>query len=126
MLNSPQDVLAAWLDGVNAGEADRVLALYAQGSVLVPTFSEKILNDRVGIEAYFLGLSKRGVSKVTLKDGTLNVLELANGVFALAGLYDWKFQDGELVEARFTYTVNIHKASPITHHHSSVLPRSHS
>ena len=62
MLNSPQDVLAAWLDGVNAGEADRVLELYAQGSVLVPTFSEKILNDRVGIEAYFLGLSKRGVS----------------------------------------------------------------
>ena len=97
MLNSPQDVLAAWLDGVNAGEAERVLALYAQGSVLVPTFSEKILNDRVGIEAYFLGLSKRGVSKVTSKEGTLNVMELANGVFALAGLYDWKFQDGELV-----------------------------
>ncbi|HAT60620.1 MAG TPA: DUF4440 domain-containing protein [Opitutae bacterium] len=126
MFNSPQVVLAAWLDGVNAGEADRLLELYAEGSVLVPTFSEKILNDRVGIEAYFLGLSKRGVSRVTLKEGTLNVLELANGVFALAGLYDWKFQDGELVKARFTFTVNVHKASPITHHHSSVLPRSDS
>lgn len=126
MYNSPQEVLNAWLNGVNAGESNRVLALYAKGSVLVPTFSEKILNDRIGIEAYFLGLSKRGVSKVTVKEGTLNVLELANGVFALAGLYDWSFQDGQKVKARFTYTVNIHKASPITHHHSSVLPESHS
>ncbi len=124
MFKSPQAILAAWLDFVSAGEADRLLELYAEGSVLVPTFSEKILNDRAGIEAYFLGLSKRGVARVTLKEGTLNVLELANGVFALAGLYDWKFQDGELVKARFTFTVNVHKASPITHHHSSVLPRS--
>lgn len=126
MYNNPQEVLSAWLDGVNRGDMDRVLNLYAKGSVLLPTFSEKILNDRTGIQGYFLNLGKRGVDKVTLRRETLIVQDLSHSVFALSGLYDWKFSDGSLVEARFTYTVNITKTSPITHHHSSALPKASS
>lgn len=122
MYNSPQQVLDAWLDGVNAGDAEKVLALYSKSAVLLPTFADKVLADRDSIEKYFLRLASLGVESVTPLPETVEIQDLPKGVYSLSGFYDWKFANGDHVKARFTFTVDLDEAAPIQHHHSSVLP----
>lgn len=123
MYNNPQQVLDAWLEGVNAGDSEKVLALYSKNAVLLPTFADKVLADRDSIEKYFLRLAQLGVESVTPLPETVEIQDLPKGVFSLSGFYDWKFTNGDPVQARFTFTVDVDEASPIFHHHSSVLPK---
>ncbi len=123
MYDNPQKVLDAWLDGVNTGNAQKVLALYDKDAVLLPTFADKVLVDRESIEKYFLRLANLGVESVTPIPETVEIQDLPKGVYSLSGFYDWKFANGECVQARFTFTVDLDEAAPIMHHHSSVLPK---
>ena len=123
MFNSPQEILNAWLEGVNAGDPERVLALYHKDAVLLPTFADRVLADRASIEQYFERLAALGVESVTTHPETVEVQDLPQGVYSISGFYDWKFSNGDHVEARFTFTVDVEDPVPILHHHSSVLPK---
>ncbi len=123
MFDNPKQVLNAWLEGVNAGDPDSVLALYCKDAVLLPTFADKVFADAKSIESYFLRLADLGVESVVLRPETLSVQDFAAGVFSLSGFYDWKFANGDKIAARFTFTVDVDQPAPILHHHSSVLPK---
>lgn len=126
-MKAPQDVLEKWMQAVNSGDIESLLALYDSQAVLIPTFSNRLLNTPDKLRNYFEKLSSREDLSIALHERTLIVQDLnSQSVFSLSGIYNWRFDiDGELLnfEARFSYLIDLSKPSPILHHHSSQIPR---
>lgn len=122
----PRDLLNQWMQAVNDADVDTLLGLYDPDAVLIPTFSNRILNTTDKLRDYFEKLGSRPELSIALHEKTLVIQELQSQVYALGGIYNWRFAvDGELLnfEARFSYLMDLSKPSPILHHHSSQIPR---
>lgn len=125
-MKKPKEFLTAWLNAVNKGEIEDILALYNENAVLIPTFSNKVLDGRTKIRSYFEQLKTRDRLSVDLHEKFINIQETAQNIFALSGIYCWRYDvDGELLsfEARFSFVLDFSLTSPIIHHHSSQIPR---
>ncbi|TVR65601.1 MAG: DUF4440 domain-containing protein [Candidatus Competibacteraceae bacterium] len=125
-MKTPQDVLEQWMQAVNNGDVESLLGLYDSQAVLIPTFSNRLLNTPDKLREYFEKLGSREELSIALHEKTLIVRELQNPLFSLSGIYNWRFiVDGELLnfEARFGYVIDLSRPSPILHHHSSQIPR---
>lgn len=125
-MKTPQDVLEQWMQAVNNGDVDGLLGLYDSQAVLIPTFSNRLLNTPDKLRAYFEKLGSREDLSIALHEKTLIIQDLQNEIFSLSGIYNWRFVvDGELLnfEARFSYVIDLSRPSPILHHHSSQIPR---
>lgn len=126
MIKTAKDVLEQWLGAVNSGDVERLLGLYDKEAVLIPTFSNRLLNTPDKLQEYFKKLGTKEELSVELHEKTLIVQELQNDISLISGIYNWRFAvDGELLnfEARFSYTLDLSKESPILNHHSSQIPR---
>ncbi len=126
MIATAKNVLAKWLEAVNSGDVEELLSLYDTQAVLIPTFSNRLLNTPEKQRGYFEQLSNREKLSVTLHEKTLLVQEITDKIFVLSGIYNWRFNiDDEPInfEARFSYTLDLANPSPILHHHSSQIPR---
>lgn len=111
---------------VNTGDVDGLLDLYDSGAVLIPTFSNRLLNTPEKLRDYFLQLIAREELSIALHERTLILHELGGSAYTLSGIYNWRFSvDGELLnfEARFSYVLDVSRSRPIMHHHSSQIPR---
>lgn len=125
-MKKPEDILKEWMRAVNKRNIESLLALYDKKAVLIPTFSIKLLSNPENIRKYFENLVKRQKLSVELHKKTLIIQPIKNEMYALSGIYCWRFAlDGELLsfEARFSYILDLALASPIIHHHSSQIPR---
>lgn len=125
-MKTPRDILAQWMQAVNDGDVESLLGLYDSQAVLIPTFSNRLLNTPAKLREYFEKLSSREDLSIALHEKTLIIQKLQNQVALLSGIYNWRFSvDGELLnfEARFSYVLDISRHSPILHHHSSQIPR---
>ena len=125
MSSLPKEVLDNWLNFVNSGDLDGVTRLYDPSALLIPTFSTISPNTPEEIREYFIKVSQRPQLLVTLHEASLVIQDLGNGVFSLGGNYRWDYTEDEepvSVEARFTYTVDLNRSTPILHHHSSQVP----
>lgn len=123
---TPRDVLDRWMQAVNRGDVDALLGLYDPQAILIPTFSNRLLNTPEKLREYFEKLGAREDLSIALHEKTLLVQELPGRLFTLGGIYNWRFLvDGELLnfEARFSYVVDLARPQPILHHHSSQIPR---
>jgi len=126
MKQSPRDILNQWMQAVNNADIEGLLSLYDPEAVLIPTFSNRILNTPERLRDYFEKLGSRPELSIALHEKTVIIQELQNELYALAGIYNWRFAvDGELLnfEARFSYLFDLSKPTPIVHHHSSQIPR---
>ena len=127
MLKSPQDVLEQWMQAVNSGDIESLLALYDNQAVLIPTFSNRLLDTPEKLRDYFEKLGSREELSIALHEKTVIVQEIdKQNLYSLSGIYNWRFDiDGELFnfEARFSYVIDLSKPNPILHHHSSQIPR---
>ena len=126
MMDHPQQILQTWLDYVNARNLEGVLGLYHEEATLLPTFSNKTLNQPSRIRDYFERLAGREELRVDLHAKTVRIQALSDRIHVLSGIYRWHLEvDGEGLsfEARFTYAVNLDLERPILHHHSSQVPR---
>lgn len=126
MMKTPRDILLQWMQAVNDGDVESLLGLYDSQAVLIPTFSNRILNTPAKLREYFEKLSSREELSIALHEKTLIIQELQNQVALMSGIYNWRFSvDDELLnfEARFSYVLDISRHSPILHHHSSQIPR---
>ncbi len=126
MKQNPRDILDQWMHAVNNADLDSLLKLYDPQAVLIPTFSNRVLNTPEKLRDYFVKLSSRPELSIALHENTVIIQELPNQLYALGGIYNWRFAvDGELLnfEARFSYVFDLSKPSPIVHHHSSQIPR---
>ena len=124
-MNTPRDVLDHWMQAVNRGDVDALLGLYDPQAVLIPTFSNRLLDTPEKLRDYFEKLGAREELSIALHEKTLLVQELPGRLFTLGGIYNWRFLvDGERLnfEARFSYVVDLARPRPILHHHSSQIP----
>ncbi len=125
MFKNKQDVLEQWMQAVNHGDVESLLGLYDSQAVLIPTFSNRLLNTTDKLRAYFEKLGSREDLSIALHEKTLMIQNLQNEVSLVSGIYNWRFAvDGEVLnfEARFSYIVDLSKPNPIVHHHSSQIP----
>ena len=126
MTNQPKEVLMKWMCAINEGDIEGLLSLYDKNAILIPTFSNRLLNDSIKIRDYFNKLGNYKELSIALHEKTLNVQPIDQNKFALCGIYCWRFiVEEELLsfEARFSYFVDISLERPIIHHHSSQIPR---
>ena len=126
MIKNPKDILEQWMKAVNDGNVESLLSLYDNEAVLIPTFSNRLLNTPEKLRDYFEKLGSREELSIALHEKTLIIQELKNQIYSLSGIYNWRFAvDGELLnfEARFSYLIDLSKSNPILHHHSSQIPR---
>lgn len=125
-MNKALVVLQEWMKGINTADIEKLLNLYNDESVLIPTFSNRLLNTKEKIKDYFEKVSQKEHLSIALHDNTVITQELEENLFSISGIYNWRFDiDGELFnfEARFSYIFDLTKDSPILHHHSSQIPR---
>ena len=125
-MNTPEQVLKAWMQAVNNGDLEGLIALYDESAVLIPTFSNRLLGTPAMIRDYFVRLAGRDELSIALHEKTLKIQPLGQSVHVMSGIYCWRFAvDGELLsfEARFSYVLDFSKQRPIIHHHSSQIPR---
>lgn len=122
----PKDVLVEWMDAVNNGDVEGLLALYDEHAVLIPTFSNKLPNTPDKLRDYFEKLGSREGLSIALHEKTLHVQPIKDDIYMLSGIYNWRFDvEGEMLnfEARFSYILDLSKPRPIMQHHSSQVPR---
>ncbi len=127
MISKPTDVIDAFAEGVNTHNSDLLISLYDPRAVLIPTFSGRSRKTTEQIADYFQTLIQKPGLGISLHDKTVNIIPVQDEIYALSGLYLWRFSvDDELLnfEARFSYVVNLGLKSPILQHHSSQIPRS--
>lgn len=126
MTSDPKEVLKKWMDAINEVDVEGLLNLYAENAILLPTFSNRLLNDSAKISDYFEKLKSYKELSISLHEKTVTVQSLVASTYALSGIYCWRFMvDEELLsfEARFSYVVDLSLERPILHHHSSQIPR---
>jgi len=127
MFSSPLHVIESWMNHVNEGDIESLLKLYDHGALLIPTFSNRLLNTPEKLREYFERLSSREELSIALHEKTVITQETKDkNVFMVGGIYNWRFAvDGELLnfQARFSYVMDISQSNPILHHHSSQIPR---
>jgi hypothetical protein len=125
-MKTPKEILGQWIQAVNNGDIESLLALYDSQAVLIPTFSNRLLNTPNKLREYFEKLVSREELSIALHEKTLIVQILQNNIVILSGIYNWRFAvDGELLnfEARFSYVIDLARPNPILHQHSSQIPR---
>lgn len=125
-MRTPKDILMEWMDAVNHGDINGLLALYDEHAVLIPTFSNKLPNTPDKLRQYFEKLGSREGLSIALHEKTLQVQPIKEDMYTLSGIYNWRFDvEGEMLnfEARFSYILDLSKPKPILHHHSSQVPR---
>ena len=120
-----KNLLDIWIQLLNKGDIESLLKLYDREAILIPTFSDKILDTPEKFREYFKNLGTREGLCVSLHEKSLITQDLQNHIFSLNGIYSWSFNiDGGVknFEARFSYLVDLSKDSPILQHHSSQIP----
>lgn len=122
----PLDVLDQWMQAINSADVEKLLSLYDSSAILIPTFSNKVLNTPEKIRDYFEKLGNREELSIALHENTLKMQELKDDYYTINGIYNWRFkvEDETLnFEARFSYLIDLKSSTPILHHHSSQVPR---
>lgn len=109
-----------WNQSLLTGDPQKVVANYAERSILLPTVSNKPRLTPAEKEDYFNHfLEKRPSGKIDLSQ-----IEIGCNTAVDAGLYTFTFEKtGEVVSGRYTYTYQWNgKDWLITCHHSSAMP----
>jgi uncharacterized protein (TIGR02246 family) len=108
-----------WNASLQTGEPAKVVANYAENSVLLPTVSNTprmTADEKKDYFEHFLAAKPVG----TINSRTIQIK--CNSAVD-AGLYTFKFADGKQVKARYTYTYKWYGTEwLITSHHSSAMP----
>lgn len=109
-----------WNQALQTLDPQRVVALYAERSILLPTLSNKPRLTPSEKEEYFRHfLEKRPFSRIDMRE-----IEIGTDMAVDSGLYTFTFaQTGEVVRARYSFVYRWDGSRwLITSHHSSVMP----
>jgi len=109
-----------WNQSLQTGDPHKVVANYAERSILLPTVSNKPRLTPAEKEDYFHHfLENRPSGKIDLR-----FIELGCNTAFDAGLYTFTFaRTGDSVSGRYTYTYRWNGSEwLITSHHSSAMP----
>ena len=108
-----------WNTSLRTGDPKKVAANYAPGSVLLPTVSNRARFTTAEKEEYFAHFLVRR------PEGSIDdrVIDVDCNSATDAGLYTFRFSDGTMVKARYSFSYRkIGSQWLITSHHSSGMP----
>ena len=108
-----------WNASLRTGDPKKVAANYAPGSVLLPTVSNRARFTTAEKEEYFTHFLVRR------PEGSIDdrVIDVDCNSATDAGLYTFRFSDGTMVKARYSFSYRkIGSQWLITSHHSSGMP----
>lgn len=109
-----------WNTALQSGNPKNVVALYDEGSILLPTVSNKPRLTPAEKEDYFVHfMANKPVGTIDMRHIQIDCNKAID-----SGLYTFKFgKTGQQVKARYTYTYRWNgKEWKISSHHSSALP----
>jgi uncharacterized protein (TIGR02246 family) len=113
-----------WVAAMSSHNSDKLIALYLENAVLLPTYSPKIISNQQDRKEYFnILLSRRNLSVVISKTKTyvFNEISISNGIYTFHYINDDNVEIS--VSARFTFVCKkTYEGWFIMTHHSSVLP----
>ena len=93
------NLFGLWNDALETGDPATVAKRYAKDGVSLPTLSDVPRNDFKGIKECFVGfLKKRPVGKIP--EGEIFI---GNNWAQDAGIYEFTFNDGSKVKARYSF-----------------------
>ncbi len=108
-----------WNAALRSGEPEQVTSLYSSDALLLPTLSAEPRSTPDGIRDYFEGfLAGRPQGRIEYRSIQLGCNEAMD-----AGSYSFRFADGHVVQARYTFVYVFSDGRwQIQHHHSSLVP----
>jgi hypothetical protein len=109
-----------WNQALQADDTRKVVALYAERSILLPTLSNKPRLTPAEKEEYFIHfLGKRPFARIDLRE-----IEIGCNMAVDSGLYTFTFaKTGETVSGRYSFTYRWDGSQwLIVSHHSSLMP----
>ena len=119
--------LDLWAQAFNAGDLDRIVAVYAPTATVHGTTAPGLAAGTDALRAYFMS-AFRGGTQVALGDEAVSATTLSPDHIVLAGFYTFtgKRPDGQAFAAPARYTFVVARSGGgwlIHHHHSSPRPR---
>ncbi len=119
---SSNDILSLfdeWNNALQTGEPKKVAELYESDAILLPTVSNQVRHNHDEINDYFVHFLAKGPSG---KIDEANV-RIFDQLAINSGVYTFTFQDGVVVQARFTFVYRWDgERWKIVEHHSSKMP----
>lgn len=113
------ELLNRWRSALVSGCAKTVANLYAKNAILLPTVSNQVRRTPEEIEDYFVQLLVVKASADLVEQNIRIFEQLAFN----SGVYQFNFQDGTKVEARFSFVYQLIDGDwKIIEHHSSRMP----
>lgn len=73
MFKTPRNVIDKWMQAVNLGNVEGLICLYDKQAVLIPTFSNRLLNTQEKLRDYFEKLGSRKGLSIDLHENTLQI-----------------------------------------------------
>ena len=116
-----------WMETLCRGDLPSLLSLYDTAAVLVPTFSNDIVQGHEELQAYFEDFSGSRPNLCGKVHEEINQ-QLHGGHRSISGTYTFTWDDEhdgerEKAEARFTFVIQEMEGRWIIHtHHSSEFP----
>ncbi|MGB0586066.1 MAG: SgcJ/EcaC family oxidoreductase [Limisphaerales bacterium] len=108
-----------WNTALQTGSPKNVVTLYEPNAILLPTVSNKVRHNHEEIENYFFNFLKKGPKGVINES---NIRTFGN-IAINSGVYTFSFNDGNTVQARFTFVYRRNEQRwLIIEHHSSAMP----
>ena len=120
-----EEFVQLWAKYVNALDVPSIVGLYNEETVLLPTFSPKVVRAEEDLTQYFTNLGSKAGLAIHLDEETFNCVHIENKSYVLTGFYTFEFEvDGVLTQfpSRFTFVIDLAREKPVLQHHSSVVP----
>ncbi len=118
-------VLYKWCENINSGKMEKLLELYDDNAIIIPTFSQTIITTNEMRKSYFSRLFNLRQLSVTLHKEPPFVQKVTESIEIISGFYTFQYLTDEkhtAFDARYSFVINKEREKPILHHHSSLMP----
>jgi len=117
--NEIEALFDEWNNALQTGVPKNVVALYESDGILLPTVSNQVRHNHEEIEDYFIHFLTKG-PKGEINESNVRIFDK---LAINSGVYTFTFNDGLVVQARFTFVYRKNSESwKIIEHHSSQMP----
>jgi len=119
---SPESIVAHWVEQLNNGNLERLLHMYHIEATLLPTFSPNLLSTPEQIKEYFVRTIEDQAS-VEIDHSRTIKRKLSESIYLMTGFYIFYLGNDRKREfkSRFTFLIDLTNERPIQHHHSSQI-----
>jgi len=108
-----------WNSALASRDADRVIELYEEQGLLLPTLSDKVRSNRMEMKDYFVDFLT-GAPQAKINESNI---KMSGDLAVNSGVYTFTFSNRPSVKARFTFVYQWNgRRWMIAQHHSSQMP----